>query len=389
MTSSIFKKHDELIRNSKKLTKSTQKFLQTNYKIIQSSPSFPNRLPKMLRLAIQEAKKTQKLSKLTQEAFFEKYSERYEKDTGSQIASNYSSYFSKGKRPKPIRLKRLLNYMNEESGHLLYFSPEEREVLDSIPSHIHYNSDTQEYQFTHPPLTDRQKAIEEKEWKSSLMSLQSTSEYFYAKTIFFDSDDLFSYINKVLLQSIHAMLLLNQQMNLLKWDQLEDPHIAIYKSNSNFLEANSNTNEIVYLKAKLISNINLVENEMFCRKNNFNIHHSYYDVLQDPCVQEDKVDYSSIELQALFQEYYPCVYSLFKYWKEDIPNEIYSIFVRNLDDSFYSLCNELEFQHRQILERDFIFSSIADTLYHCLYSHNNIVKHWIPSDFEKRSKFFF
>lgn len=116
MTSSIFKKHDDLIRNSKKLTKSTQKLLKNNYKIVQSSPSFPNHLPKILRQAIQEAKEAQKLSKLSQAAFFDKYSERYEKNTGSQIASNYSSYFSKGKRPEPLRFKRLLKYLNEEGG---------------------------------------------------------------------------------------------------------------------------------------------------------------------------------------------------------------------------------------------------------------------------------
>lgn len=416
MTSSIFKKSAALNSNAKRLPESTKSLLNKNYAAVQSPLELPNNLPNLLRSAIKEAETFQKIGKISQAKFFEKYVDRYEQDSDSKIASNYSSYLNKGKRPEPIRLKKILGYLSEEAGHSLYFSPEEIEVLHSIPSELEYDHVSHNFKYTPVTLTKQQKALLDKQKESSWMLLNSSAKYFYPQTLFENSDELFVYLNKVFLQSLHAMLLLNQQMYWLKWDEIEGLHISPYKSNSDFLQANIHTNDIVYTKAKLISNINLVEQEMFDKKYIHNakyiydgsryysaadvLHtdalqdtpicsHSYTDVLRDPLVRNDKELYSSKELNALFQQYYPCVFSLFNYWKNKIPDKIYSIFKEKISRDFGKLCNDLEFQKHQIVEKDFVFTSIADTLCELLYSENNIVKRWDFNIYEERSKYIF
>lgn len=150
------------------------------------------------------------------------------------------------------------------------------------------------------------------------------------------------------------MLLLNQQMYWLDWNQIEDPQIAEYKSNCNFLEANNHVNDIVYTKAKLISNINLVENAMFRSDHEYNCHeyHSYDRVLKDSIVKEGKKRYSLQELQTLFQNYYPYVYSLVNYWETKIPDKIYKDFTNKLNSDFEELCLNLSLKKHQINEKN-------------------------------------
>lgn len=187
------------------------------------------------------------------------------------------------------------------------------------------------------------------------------------------------------------MLLLNQQMYWLDWNQIEDPQIAEYKSNCNFLEANNHVNDIVYTKAKLISNINLVENAMFRSDHEYNCHeyHSYDRVLKDSIVKEGKKRYSLQELQTLFQNYYPYVYSLVNYWETKIPDKIYKDFTNKLNSDFEELCLNLSLKKHQINEKKFIFTSISKTLCKLLYSQNNIVHHWEFYNYENQSKYFF
>ncbi|WP_210384545.1 hypothetical protein, partial [Lactobacillus sp. HMSC08B12] len=60
-----------------------------------------------------------------------------------------------------------------------------------------------------------------------------------------------------------------------------------------------------------------------------------------------------------------------------------------LSRDFGKLCSDLEFQKHQIIEKDFVFTSIADTLCELLYSENNIVKRWDLHVYEERSKYIF
>lgn len=142
MTSSIFKKSNELKNNLKKLSLAKQQLLRNNFKTIQSPPLFPNNFPNMLRAAIKETKKVQNLDRLSQTDFFEKYETNYEEDIESNIAQNCSIYFSRNKRPQPSRMKRILKHLNEEGGHELSFSSDEVEALYSANIKLANNQST-------------------------------------------------------------------------------------------------------------------------------------------------------------------------------------------------------------------------------------------------------
>lgn len=93
-----------------KLTKKEEKMIKQNIAIINHTPSAPNNFSSVIKEALNQLKKDGK--KTTQAKFFENYGAKYEPDdTNASVTNTYKSYMTNKKRPSPIRMVQLLDYI--------------------------------------------------------------------------------------------------------------------------------------------------------------------------------------------------------------------------------------------------------------------------------------
>lgn len=406
MTSQIIKDHAELKKNFNKLSDIKQDLLRKNAKQIQTLPIFPKNFPNIIKQAMQETEDFQNIPNLTQSTFLEKFSERY---NDPHIEGNFGNYLSNTNRPNPLRMRNLLDYFSELTSYplSLYLSHDEIELNNSAyekfsaklneihPQKTYASSEEIAYFINKAQnatrLTHDEKRAQEKKRQRSLWEVNNPkhSYYPYSDTVFKNSISLFEYLNQIILEAIESMLLLFQRMYWLNWhnpttdtfDSIKTNYFSKVSRTNNFLNASDFTNEVVRTKAAFVSNITMIEysfgnkwlfgnlivisrtNENKVAKISPNYNFNYRDLLDNPIFAYGKIEYTSQELQKIFDEYFPNVKELIQKWKTEYPEEFLGLVSRNLDYNFQETCREFERSNKQVNEKELVFFTVANSFF--------------------------
>lgn len=420
MKSSLSKQRTELQENFENLSKAKQTLLKNNIANIKKVPEFHNDFPKVIDQAIKEVKSIQNISKLSISAFWGDYPYKY---NDSDSMDRLEKYHSANNRPSPLRIKKLLRYFSDKTGHSLYISDDEQKLIDSwyekdlnnfknkmiayeesiknqkhlkgMKHHLVGNYDGKNYYTIEEvriptpdnlfeptrfspkevsPITEAEKkAMIKDSQNNSLARTNPTNSYYYDKTVFNSPNSLFKYLDRIILDAIESMLLLHQQMYWLNWDN---------HSISNYLDASKNVTNIVRIKAAFISNINIAENNLSDDQIYFDLPtkllkspyapghgvFNYYTLLEDPIVTHGKKKYTPNELQQLFDKYYPNVNELIMKWKNHYSKEIYDAITRELRHEFTSAFTNLKVYNKQVKEKEIVFLTVANSVSKLLQS---------------------
>lgn len=434
----LSKQRTELQENFEKLSEAKQTLLKNNIANIKKVPEFHNDFPNVIDQAIQEEKSTQKISKLSLSAFFDEYLEKY---SDSGITDSLEKYYYGTRRPSPLRIKKLLRYFSDKTGHTLYISDDEQRLIDSwyeknlnvfknsmityeesiknqkylkgMKHHLLGNYDGKNYysieevriptptnlfrpaRFSPKEISPVTKAEEKamiKDSQNSFLELTNpTDSYYYDKTVFSNPNSLFKYLDRIILDAIESMLLLHQQMYWLNWDN---------HSIDNYLNASKNVTDIVRIKAAFISNINIAENNLSDDKIYFDLPtellrspyapghgiFNYSTLLADPIVTHGKKKYTPNELQQLFDKYYPNVNGLIMKWKNHYSKEVYDAITHELRHEFASAFINLKFYNKQVKEKEIVFFTVANSVSKLLQSKDCKFKLPLdPADLSKQT----
>lgn len=414
MKSSLSKQRTELQENFENLSEAKQTLLKNNIASIKKVPEFHNDFPKVIDQAIQEVKSIQNISKLSISAFFDDYPYKYN-DLGS--IDRLEKYHSANNRPSPLRIKKLLRYFSDKTGHSVYISDNEQKLIDSwyekdlnnfknrmitykesiknqkhlkgMKHHLVGNYDGKNYYTIEEvriptpdnlfeptrfspkevsPITEAEKKAMIKDFQNDSLALTNpTDSYYYDKTVFNNPNSLFKYLDRIILDAIESMLLLHQQMYWLNWD-----NHSIY----DYLNASKNVTNIVRIKAAFISNINIAENNLSDDQIYFDLStellrspyalghgvFNYSTLLEDPIVTHGKKKYTPNELQQLFDKYYPNVNGLIMKWKNHYSKEVYDAITHELRLEFALAFTNLKVYNKQVKEKEIVFLTVANSV---------------------------
>lgn len=202
------------------LTKKEEKMIKQNIAIINNTPSSPNNFAPVIKKALNQLKKDGK--KTTQAKFFENYGAKYEpNDTNASITSTYTSYMSNKKRPSPIRMVQLLDYIFK----LIFDVPKndfERTIYMLQPEHQ-----------------------------------EKMRQYSYITTIFKDSKEANKYVKLIVNDAFLSTKLLINSLNKIlnikisSWDEID-----------RWAKTYTALNKIAFRKIKLIESFAYLEKQL-------------------------------------------------------------------------------------------------------------------------------